>query len=469
MKLKLFNLNKDGKGVEPNEDTTPNIRYYFKSLWRKLSKLVSINLLAILQFVPLAVAFFAYFWSEKQPTLTDLTFPVFSGIMEMDPSPANQILQMLSSPQLNVPIPSIGMYATIGIAVLIFALFFGWCNVSFTYLMREMVNGRPVFIFSDIKHAIKRNAKQGFLFGLVDFLILFVLGINIYSMANSIAIGFMWDFLYIANVAIAIIYIIMRFYMYLMLVTFDMKIMKIFKNALIFVMLGIKRNVLAILWILVLLGINVLLIISFTPIGVILPILYIAAIPMFTTTYAAYPVIKRYMIDPSPYAEIEEHEETTETALFSDDTGISADEMWKMFLESGNVDADESYRLVTFDGDVDNKAKLVVSGEKTATSSAHPLYAAKEMSLPRVGEYSVILNSKAQAVCITQTTKVYVLPFQKITEEHAQLEGEGDKSLKHWSRTHKETFSQEMKKFGLSFSEDMRVVCEQFQVVYKPE
>ena len=31
---------------------------------------------------------------------------------------------------------------------------------------------------------------------------------------------------------------------------------------------------------------------------IILPVLYIPAVPLFTTTYAAYPVIKKYMIDP---------------------------------------------------------------------------------------------------------------------------------------------------------------------------
>ena len=90
----------------------------------------------------------------------------------------------------------------------------------------------------------------------------------------------------------------MRFYLYLMLITFDMKFRKIFKNAFIFVMLGLKRNLLAILWVVILVALNFGLLLLYTPLGIILPVLYIPAIPLFTTTYAAYPIIKKYMIDP---------------------------------------------------------------------------------------------------------------------------------------------------------------------------
>ena len=88
-----------------------------------------------------------------------------------------------------------------------------------------------------------------------------------------------------------------------MLVTFDMKIRKIFKNALIFVMLGIKRNLLAILWMFILLALNVALIFAYLPLGIILPVLYLPIVPMFTTAYAAYPIIQKYMIAPVEPAE----------------------------------------------------------------------------------------------------------------------------------------------------------------------
>ncbi len=468
MKFKLFNLNKDGKGVDPNEDTTPNVSYFFKSLWRKLTKLISINLVAVLQFVPLIAALLINFWSETEPTITDVTFPVLSGIATMAPSPANRILWMLASVQKNIPAVSWGLRWGTYALIALFALTFGWCNVGFTYLMREMVNGRPVFIFSDLKHAIKRNFKQGFLLGLLDFLFIFILGTNIYTMGSGFSAGFLGDFFYVANVAIAIIYIIMRFYMYLMLVTFDMKIFKILKNALIFVMLGIKRNLLAILWILVMLAINFAVFSLFIPLGIIIPILYIVSFPMFTTAYAAYPIIQRYMIDASPYSEGAESEESAVTdAVYSDNVGLPPQQVWEAFLARGGADGAECYSIKQFDDD--NTSDLVLRGIKKACSTPHPLYASQNIPLPQVGEYNVIVNSRGHGICIIQTTKVYVVSFEKITEDHIKMEGGNNKNLKTWLQTHEVLFEKKLAAVGQKLSGSTRIVCEQFQVVYIPE
>ena len=94
----------------------------------------------------------------------------------------------------------------------------------------------------------------------------------------------------------------MRFYIYLMLVTFDMKMRKIFKNALIFTVLGIKRNLMALLGMILLLAISIALIFLLVPLKIyaviLLPFLCILGFSGFMYTYAAYPVIERYMIAP---------------------------------------------------------------------------------------------------------------------------------------------------------------------------
>lgn len=82
------------------------------------------------------------------------------------------------------------------------------------------------------------------------------------------------------------------------------------------------------------------------------------------------------------------------------------------------------------------------------------------------GEYSVILNSREEAVCIIRTTKVYVVPFCEITETHAFKEGEGDKSLSYWRKVHEEFFKNALERKGLNFDEQMKVVCEEFEVLY---
>ena len=85
--------------------------------------------------------------------------------------------------------------------------------------------------------------------------------------------------------------------------------------------------------------------------------------------------------------------------------------------------------------------------------------------MPYVEEYNIILDSKNQAICITQIIKVYIEEFKNISEEHALKEG--DKSLYYWRKCHKQFFTKCINKIGKEFTEDIKVVCEEFKVVFK--
>ena len=177
----------------------------------------------------------------------------------------------------------------------------------------------------DFFYGIKRNLKQGFLFGLVDSLFIIVLFIDIMYYWGTVG-AFWMDVLFWILAAIAILYAIMRPYIYLMMITFEMKLRKMFKNALIFSALGIKRNLMAGLGILLLLALHVLLMILLLPeviITVILPIVYIFAAIGFITAYAVYPVIDRSMIAPyrKPHTEDDDIEDDLD-----DGDGIPVDE-----------------------------------------------------------------------------------------------------------------------------------------------
>ena len=56
--------------------------------------------------------------------------------------------------------------------------------------------------------------------------------------------------------------------------------------------------------------------------------------------------------------------------------------------------------------------------------------------LKRMEELNIILDAKGDAVCITETTKVYICPFNEISASHAFKEGEGDRSLEYWYSIH---------------------------------
>ena len=116
--------------------------------------------------------------------------------------------------------------------------------------------------------------------------------------------------------------------------------------------------------------------------------------------------------------------------------------------------------------DPDTLAELTRKGIKTATASAGPLYELEGEPLPQAGEYSVILGSRDEAVCVIRTTRVYTTPFCEVTAEHARKEGEGNRSLAYWRQVHEDFFRTELAGAGLEFTPDMPVVCEEFEVVY---
>ena len=142
---------------------------------------------------------------------------------------------------------------------------------------------------------------------------------------------------------------------------------------------------------------------------------------------------------------------------------MTAQEMWN----ASGIEAE--YEAWAFGDDPDTLAELVRTGVKTATASAYPFYELEGEDLPKAGEYSVILNTKDEAVCIIRTTKVYVTPYREVTAEQAWKEGEGDRSLDYWRRVHEAFFRKELEAVGLIFTEDMGVVCEEFEVIYPRE
>lgn len=142
---------------------------------------------------------------------------------------------------------------------------------------------------------------------------------------------------------------------------------------------------------------------------------------------------------------------------------MKANELWNKYTTNSAL----SYEAWAFGDDPDGLAKLVVDGIKTATSSAYIFYELEDEKLPEIGEYSVILDSKDEAVCIIQTTKVSILPYNEVNENHAYKEGERNRTLKDWRDIHEAFFKNDLKSVNVEFSEDMLVVCEEFQVVYK--
>lgn len=149
-------------------------------------------------------------------------------------------------------------------------------------------------------------------------------------------------------------------------------------------------------------------------------------------------------------------------------TNASAKTIWKEYKQL-HPDAPDNYVAWAF-GDskemADELLELVLNGTKTATASNYSLYG-EEDELPYPGLHNILLDGNGEAKAIVVTTDVDIVPFDEVTEEHAYLEGEGDRSLEFWRKSHEDFFTREMEEANLTFHTKIPVVCERFKLVYK--
>ena len=152
---------------------------------------------------------------------------------------------------------------------------------------------------------------------------------------------------------------------------------------------------------------------------------------------------------------------------------MKAEEMWAAFCKDKGICPETEYDAWAFGGTdiMSNKlAALVVEGKKSATASWYDEYVFDKEPIPETGDYSVILDSEEEeALCIVRNYSVSCVPFFKVPAWHAYLEGEGDRSLRHWRNVHEDFFSHAADRIGDRFDERGIVVLEKFQVVYPDE
>ena len=303
-KFKLFDFTKDGKGVSKaeTEGIKPNLSGFFKQYKNKFSRLLSVNIFMVLGNFPLFFAGLALagYGAIRSTAPASVLYPIVSAMEKFDPSPVSAALKTIFGLQSPITAFSTGSFILFGLSLL--TLFtFGPTNVGTTYILRNLARGDAVFMWSDFWYAVKRNLKQGILLGILDLVASFLMVFNLRYYYSGLNGGFTGGIMFYLSLAMLILWFYMRFYMYLLLVTFDLSIPKILKNSLIFSIIGFKRNFMATLGILVLLLLNYMVFVYVQPLGIVLPLVLTLSNGAFMSTYAAYFKIKEIMIDP--YAE----------------------------------------------------------------------------------------------------------------------------------------------------------------------
>ncbi len=148
----------------------------------------------------------------------------------------------------------------------------------------------------------------------------------------------------------------------------------------------------------------------------------------------------------------------------------SARNMWGDFLDThleyAFVDEPRVTHFCDNEKDCQTCLKLVLSGTKRATSHSLLGLQLRGERLPKIGDFTIITDWNGKARCIVRTVGVKLKPFFSIRASYAKLEGEGDKSLDYWKKTHWEYYERELAPFSREPRESMIVVCEVFERVF---
>ncbi len=181
----------------------------------------------------------------------------------------------------------------------------GFSAVGITYVTRSLSRDRHTFGVSDFFLAIKKNWKQalcvGFLNHIITAFILFDISLFRYlslqgKFSGLIGLGI--------SVFILLVFITMKFYIYFIVITFDMKIKQIYLNSFKFFVLNMANNIVMFIAIGLYWALWFFLLTFFASNALVAGILAVVTIFVYPTyhylvvQYGIFQSIKKYMIDP---------------------------------------------------------------------------------------------------------------------------------------------------------------------------
>lgn len=290
---------KDGKGVEKDDVITKyDFLSFFKLYGRRFVKLIWVNALYIMGNFPIFFFLLALsgMFSDVGVAPASEVFPVVNGIHIASGEASASFAALLGIHGQMAPV-----YANTVVTYILYALSalfiftFGPVNAACTYLVKNLVKGEPVFLWEDFKMTIKTSWKQSLPMGILDLIMMALCSYALYMYY------FNYEHYYImfySMILVFMLYSFMRFYIYTIMVTFELKFHQIIKNAAIFSILGFGRNLVLFLGCVMLVMLSFWLATIFVPLGVISLFLFLFSGCAYMGMYAAWPKIQKIMIDP---------------------------------------------------------------------------------------------------------------------------------------------------------------------------
>ncbi len=179
----------------------------------------------------------------------------------------------------------------------------GLGNAGLTYITRNFAREKHAFIAGDFFDTIKKNWKQALPVGIINLILTAVVVFDVLFFYFNQAQNKVLDYVFLAIIlSIALIFTFMKYYIYMIMITFKLSVKQIYKNSAILAIAGLKRNLLIFLVLalfyagaVALFFVNMLVAI---PVILIVYVLFFPAFRSYLIQYNIFPLIKKLMIDP---------------------------------------------------------------------------------------------------------------------------------------------------------------------------
>ena len=276
----LFNgYLKEGPGVSKDAPEKHRFFLFFELFGRKFTRLIQLNLLFFVCLIPIAIGLYTSFGFNPN---------IFAdGAVNMEVLKTQPLIQLSGD--------------IVGLVIYILSLFItGPAIAGFTYVIRNFQRQEHAWVMSDFKDNFKSNFKQATILAFIDSVVYFLLYVAFvfytYALpAHSSPLTNFAPMLTAVIVVIAIVYTWMHYYIYVMMVTFDLRLKDIMRNALIFALGKLPLNVMITL----ICGAIVIASVIFnTVIGIILSAIITLSLIGYIIVFSVYPTIENYLIAP---------------------------------------------------------------------------------------------------------------------------------------------------------------------------
>lgn len=261
LKLGLFNnYESAGPGIAKNAPKKKGVALFFDIFFRKFWKITGLNMLLFIFFIPVLAALPVIYYIEQ---------------------------------------PEVSL-AVLAVLFVVFTVNIGPAIAGMTKVIRLFILERHSFVARDFFRGYKQNFKKAAVIGIVDVIVMIsvIAGYNVYPDMAAYYDNKMLYVPLVISFSVAIVVMMMNYYIFLMLTSTDLSLKNLIKNSFALAFVSLKQNLLTTFLAAAFAALMVLIFLYATPICLLLLPFFPAALVWFIVCFNSYPVIQKYVINP---------------------------------------------------------------------------------------------------------------------------------------------------------------------------